>query len=75
VQGSVLKLTLRLQDVTRYPHMFLKKPNEEGTRSTVLCYLIGRITSPIAAYVITITIFIWGPSLEKLARSYIVVEA
>ena len=29
----------------------------------VLCYLTGRIASPVGAYVITITILRWNPSL------------
>jgi hypothetical protein len=39
-----------------YAHLFWEQPNGSGTGSTVLCYLTGRIASPVGAYVITITI-------------------
>jgi hypothetical protein len=35
----------------------------------VLCYLTGRIASPVGAYVITITIFRQDLSLGNLARA------
>jgi hypothetical protein len=35
----------------------------------VLCYLTGRIASPVGANVITITIFRQDPSLGHLART------
>jgi hypothetical protein len=44
-------------------------PMDQASDLHVLCYLTGRITSPVGGYVITITIFRQHPKRENLARA------